>query len=103
MKQIVWTDPAIEDLRELHAYIARDSELYASGFVERLISATERLADHAEMGRVVPESNNDSIRELLYQNYRIIYRLKDDHVEVLSVLHGARDLSGRPAAPWEVS
>jgi len=103
MKKIVWTDPAVEDLRELHAYIARDSELYASGFVERLIWATERLADHAEMGRVVPESNNESIRELLYQNYRIIYRLKDDRVEVLSVIHGARDLSGRSAPLWDVS
>jgi len=103
MKKLVWTDPAVEDLRELYAYIARDSELYASGFVQRLISATERLVDHAEMGRVVPESNNDSIRELLYQNYRIIYRLKDDQVEVLSVIHGARDLGGRSAVPWDVS
>jgi plasmid stabilization system protein ParE len=68
MKQLVWTDPAIEDLRELHAYIARDSEVYASGFVERLLSAVERLSDHAEMGRVVPESNNETIRELLYHN-----------------------------------
>ena len=103
MKKLVWTDPTVEDLHELHAYIARDSELYASGFVQRLISATERLADHAEMGRVVPESNNDSIRELLYQNYRIIYRLKDDQIEVLSVIHGARDLGRRSAAPWDVS
>lgn len=37
--KIVWTEPAVEDLRELHAYIARDSEMYASGFVERIILA----------------------------------------------------------------
>lgn len=35
--KIVWTEPAVEDLHELHAYIARDSEMYASGFVERII------------------------------------------------------------------
>ncbi|MEK6280080.1 MAG: type II toxin-antitoxin system RelE/ParE family toxin [Acidobacteriota bacterium] len=101
--KIVWTEPAVEDLRELHAYIARDSELYASGFVERIISATERLADHAEMGRVVPESSNETVRELLYQNYRIIYRVTSNRIEVLSVIHGARDLPGRGAAPWDVS
>lgn len=31
---ILWTEPALEDLRELHDYIARDSEVYASRFVE---------------------------------------------------------------------
>jgi plasmid stabilization system protein ParE len=40
--KIVWTEPAVEDLRELHAYIARDSEVYAIGFVERIILAVEQ-------------------------------------------------------------
>jgi plasmid stabilization system protein ParE len=44
--KIVWTEPAVEDLRELHDYIARDSEMYASGFVERIVLAVERLVDH---------------------------------------------------------
>jgi toxin ParE1/3/4 len=73
--RIVWTEPAVEDLRELHAYIARDSEVYASGFVERIILVAERLADHPQVGRVVPEKNDDNVRELLYQQYRIIYRI----------------------------
>ena len=42
--KIVWTEPAVEDLRELYAYIARDSDVYASGFVERLILAAESVA-----------------------------------------------------------
>lgn len=57
--KIVWTEPAVEDLRELHAYIARDSEMYASGFVERIIMATERLVDYPTLGRVVPETNDE--------------------------------------------
>jgi len=52
--KIVWTQPAVEDLYELHAYIARDSELYASGFVERLISAVEVLEGYPRLGRIVP-------------------------------------------------
>jgi len=66
--KIVWTEPAVEDLRELHAYIARDSEMYASGFVERIILAAERLAKYPKAGRAVPEAN-ESVRGLLYQGY----------------------------------
>ena len=100
--KIVWTEPAVEDLRELHAYIARDSETYASGFVERIILAADRLADYPKVGRIVPETNDENVRELLYQRYRIIYRLKGDSIEILSVIHGARDLEEIEPAPWEV-
>jgi addiction module RelE/StbE family toxin len=100
--KIVWTEPALKDLRELHAYIARDSEVYASGFVERIILAAERLVDHPQMGRVVPETNDENIRELLFQRYRIIYRITKEHLEMLSVLHGARDIGDLELAPWNV-
>ena len=43
--KILWTDPAIEDLRNLHSYIAKDSEVYASSFVERIILAVEKLTN----------------------------------------------------------
>ena len=101
--KIVWTEPAVEDLRELHAYIARDSEMYASGFVERIISAAERVAEHPRVGRVVPENNDENVREILYQHYRIIYRVKNDYIEVLTVIHGARDLPSFERMPWEIA
>ncbi len=69
--KIVWTEPAVEDLRELYAYIARDSEMYASGFVERIILAVERLLEHPKVGRVVPESNDENIRELLFNDIEL--------------------------------
>src|SRR6266545_1842584 len=100
--KIVWTEPAVEDLRELHAYIARDSEMYAGGFVERITLAAERLIDHPKLGRVVPETNDENVRELLYQRYRVIYRLRNDGIEILSVIHGARDLEELMPPPWEV-
>lgn len=101
--KLVWTEPAVEDLRELHAYIARDSELYASGFVNRIISATEGLAARPNMGRAVPEANDDTVRELLYQNYRIIYRVTSNRVELLSVVHGSRDIVRGERARWDLS
>jgi toxin ParE1/3/4 len=100
--KIVWTQPAVKDLRELHAYIARDSEMYASVFVERIILAVERLSDYPKVGRIVPETNNENIREVLYQKYRLIYRVKSDSIEMLSVIHGARDLAELGLSPWEV-
>jgi toxin ParE1/3/4 len=100
--KIVWTEPAVEDLRELQAYIARDSEMYASGFVERIVLAADLLIDHPKLGRVVPETNDENLRELIYQRYRIIYRIRNDCIEMLSVIHGARDLEHLKPAPWEI-
>ncbi len=76
--KIVWTEPAVEDLRELHAYIARDSEVYASGFVERIILAAERLVDHPKVGRLVLETDDENVREVLFQRYRLVYRVTKD-------------------------
>ncbi len=100
--KIVWTEPAVEDLRELQAYIARDSEMYASGFVERIVLAADLLIDHPKLGRVVPETNDENLRELIYQRYRIHYRIRNDCIEMLSVIHGARDLEQLKPAPWEI-
>ncbi len=100
--KILWTEPAIEDLRNLHGYIARDSEVYANSFVQRIILAVDRLPDFPRLGRMVPEADEEMIRELLYQNYRIIYRIHGDFIEILTVIHGRRDLGSFKPAPWDV-
>lgn len=100
--KIKWTDPAVESLRNLHGYIAKDSEVYARSFVQRVILAAEKLTDFPRLGRVVPEADVETIRELLYQNYRIIYRIKNELIEILTVIHGSRDLGSFKPAPWEV-
>jgi toxin ParE1/3/4 len=101
--KIVWTEPAVADLHELHAYIARDSESYASRFVEKIISSVTILIDHPRLGRVVPEADQENIRELLYYNYRIIYRVAPDRIELLSVIHGARNLAAGTPPPWDLA
>jgi len=99
--RLVWTEPAVASLQAIRDYIAQDSAFYASLFVERLVHAAEALHDLPERGRVVPEAGTASIRELLFQHYRIIYRTHDDLVEILAIVHGARDLSLMPRPPWE--
>ena len=100
--KILWTDLAIEDLRNLHSYIARDSEVYASSFVQRIILAVDKLSNFPRLGRMVPEADNEIIREIFYQNYRIIYRIKGELIEILTVIHGRRDLDSLKPAPWDL-
>jgi toxin ParE1/3/4 len=88
--RVVWAPQAIQDVEAIRAYVARDSAYYADLVVERLVAAVERLRDHPRSGRVVPELGEESIREVVHGNYRIVYRLRHDAVEIATVFHGAR-------------
>ncbi len=46
------------------------------------------------IGRIVPEFNNEILREIIYKDYRIVYKiLKEENIEILAVYHGAKDFS----------
>jgi toxin ParE1/3/4 len=89
-REVVWADPAWNDLEAAAEYIARDSESYAAAFVQELKTAAASLSDMAERGQIVPEFGEPSIRELLVRPYRLVYRLDERHVTILAVVHGAR-------------
>ncbi|HEY6435854.1 MAG TPA: type II toxin-antitoxin system RelE/ParE family toxin [Ignavibacteriaceae bacterium] len=76
MVKVIWTDFAIEDLKSIHDYIAQDSKAYASRFIEKVIQRVDQLEMHPKSGRIVPEFNLDTIRELIEGNYRIVYQNK---------------------------
>ena len=97
-----WSDIAEADLDDIYDYIARDVPYYAELFVERLIEATDRLEDHPRSGRRVPEADQrDDIRELIVQGYRIIYRIEAEEINILTVIHGSRDLAGQEGMVWD--
>lgn len=100
--KIEWTRPALLDLESIRDYIRRDSEYYATRFVEKIIEAVESLEKFPKMGRCVREAEEERIREVLLHNYRIIYRVDTDRILVLTIIHGARDLSQRRTKPWDV-
>jgi toxin ParE1/3/4 len=87
-----WTEAAIADLRAVEAYIGRHSGQYAAGMVDRITARTAILADQPLLGPTVPEYGSDDVRELLEDPYRIIYRVLDNQVDVLAVIHSARRL-----------
>jgi len=81
---------------------SKDSEAYANRFAERIIEAAESLQTLPLRGRTVPEANSDSIRELLFGSFRIIYRVEPTRVLLMTVVHAARDLARMEPKPWEV-
>ena len=96
--KLTWTHPSIEDLRSIRDYIARDSEYYAIDLIEQLILAAGRLVQFPRLGRVVPETQDENIRELFCESYRIIYRIVGEHVEILAIVHGRREWTTLPSS-----
>ena len=92
MVKVVWTEFALEDLRSIHSYISNDSKIYADKFVETLINRVDQLETFPKSGRVVPEFESDTLRELIEGNYRIVYKINSDHIGVVRIHHSARQL-----------
>ena len=90
MAEIRWTPQAADDLEAIADFISEDSTHYAGLFVIDVLNAVQRLKNFPQSGRIVPESNDPIIREIILGNYRIVYRVKPDLVEILTVYHGAR-------------
>lgn len=91
MAQIDWSKLAKDDLQDIYDYISNDSERYALQMVDRLVVRTEILMLHSKTGRVVPEFEDENLRELIEGNYRIIYYLiSEEKVSIVRVYHGAR-------------
>ena len=80
MVRIIWSPDAAADLEAICDYIAKDSEHFAWVFAQGLLNAIERLQTFPESGRIVPEYNQKGIREIIFQNYRIVYRIEPDAV-----------------------
>ena len=88
--KIFWTKEALRRLQEIEYYISVDNPTIAIGFIDKLISVAESLTDYPEKGRVVPELSIENIRELLYKNYRIVYLIKKNSIDILTVFEGHR-------------
>lgn len=99
--RIDWSDLALDDLDDIVRYIAKDSLYYARKFADRIFATSDRLKDFPYSGRYVPEAENETIREVIIQSYRIIYRTETDRILVLAVIHGSRDLGSEKKTPWE--
>lgn len=91
MAKLRWAESAVKDLDNICNYIAEDSEEYARMFARSIIDSIETMATFPYSGRIVPELKNDMVREKVLTNYRIIYRINDDSIEVVRIIHNARN------------
>ncbi len=103
MTRIEWTRSAVADVRSLRDYVARDSEVYADRLVQNIIETVEKVTSFPLLGRKVAEADDESVREVLFGNYRIIYRPEEHRILALMVVHAARDLSQVVRKPWEMA
>lgn len=94
-QQIRWSPRAVLNLEEICNHIARDSEHYANLFAKKVIAIVKKIPQFPRAGRIVPEYKDKSLREKIYQNYRIVYRLKDDVIEIVAICHGAKLLEDK--------
>ena len=86
--KIIWTELAISRLSEIHRYIYLDSSVEADKWLVKLLNYSKRLETFPESGRVIPEiADRKDLRELLFGNYRIVYKIDNKKVLVLTIRH----------------
>tara|TARA_R110002110_G_scaffold415283_1_gene649055 strand:- start:93 stop:404 length:312 start_codon:yes stop_codon:yes gene_type:complete len=90
--QVIWTDPALDQLEEIAEYIAFDKPDAASNLVKAIFSNVERLELFPESGHEPSELPNSIYRELYVRPCRIFYRNEHDVVLILHVMREERQL-----------
>jgi len=93
MAKIEWTPLAVQDLESIFEYISKDSVFYAARQVDRLVNRVDVLESFPASGKIVPEFNDESIRELLEGNYRIVYKVTSETIFIARVHHSAKNLT----------
>ncbi len=93
--EVIWSEPAESDLREIIGYIADDNPLNARRILKKIKRTASALDLSPERGRIVPELKKYGIlqyRELILKPWRILYRISENKVFVLSVIDGRRNI-----------
>ncbi|MCD5417888.1 type II toxin-antitoxin system RelE/ParE family toxin [Candidatus Bipolaricaulota bacterium] len=90
--RIIWSPLAIDRASEIADYIAQDKPSAAEKWIDAVFSKVKQLKLSPEIGRIVPEINDSQFRELIYGNYRIIYRIETKQISILTIRHGSQIL-----------
>ena len=90
--KFIWSPLAIDRASEIADYIAQDKPAAAEKWINTVFSKVEQLKSSFEIGRIVPEIRNDQFRELIYGNYRIVYRIDKEQISILKIRHGKQML-----------
>ena len=91
--RVVWSPLALRRVTEIVDYMSRDRPETAAQWAEGLFALAGQLEAFPGRGRVVPEIGRPAIRELLYGEYRIVYKVQAANVGILTVRHGRRQFA----------
>jgi toxin ParE1/3/4 len=91
--KVRWSPNSVADLEDICRFISKDSDYYARMFAQKILSIVETIPSFPESGRIVPEYERPDLREWIYKNYRIVYRIRDNTIEIAAITHSARPLS----------
>ena len=94
---VLWSEAAAEQVEEIRHFIACDSRRNADRVAERILNRGDSLGLWPESGSIVPELNRVDVREVFEYSYRVIYQVRENHVAILAVIHGARRLPPIPS------
>jgi len=90
MVVIRWSIGALDDLESISPYIEQDSPIKAKELVEGIFEKIEQLKQFPFMGRKFPDRDDDQLREIIFKNYRIVYEIREEIIEILIIAHGSR-------------
>lgn len=92
MAEVIWTEPALQELDAIAEYIALDNPAPANYLVKAVFDNTERLASFPKSGRIPTELPDSVYREVVVPPCRIFYREDEQQVFVLFVMREERQL-----------
>jgi len=90
-REVIWSEPAINDIREIAEYIASDNPDAALRLGDDVFLKTAQLANFPNTGKRFPDAKPKEVFEIPCRGYRIFYQFTNKAVEILHVRHGARD------------
>jgi toxin ParE1/3/4 len=89
--RVVLSDEAQADLREIALFIVRDNKIRARSFVRELQAKARDVANMPRAFPLVPRYEHFGIRRRPWRDYLIFYRIEDERIAIVHILHGARD------------
>ena len=90
--KIIWSPLAIDRVSEIAEYISLDNPTAAQKWIDNIFKKVGSLQFSPEIGRIVPEIERKEIRELIFGNYRIIYRFEKTNISILTIRHSKQIL-----------
>lgn len=89
--KVVWTDFASENLDEIFEFYAKRSPTLGQKIVSRLVLKADFLGNFPLMGRMVIKRNNPAFREIFDQTYRIVYYVRENRIDILTVTQSTKE------------